>query len=71
MEPPLIIDMHCHTAGIGAGKSGCFVSPSLRRCWRYRFYLRAFGATQVDMEREGDGLIVRRISDRLASSRSA
>ncbi len=69
LEPP-VIDIHCHTAGIGAGGSGCFVSSALRRSWKYRFYLRAFGAAQEELEREGDGLIVRRISERLAASRS-
>ncbi|HEY6873789.1 MAG TPA: amidohydrolase family protein [Geobacteraceae bacterium] len=70
METPPVIDIHCHTAGIGAGGSGCFVSPALRRSWKYRFYLRAFGATEEELLREGDGLIVRRISERLAASRS-
>ncbi len=69
MELP-VIDIHCHTAGIGAGGSGCFVSSALRQSWKYRFYLRAFGANQEELEREGDGLIVRRISEQLAASRS-
>ncbi|MCM2358258.1 MAG: amidohydrolase family protein [Geobacteraceae bacterium] len=70
MDQPPIIDIHCHTAGIGAGGSGCFVSAQLRRSWKYRFYLKAFGVTDGELEREGDGLVVRRISERLARSRT-
>jgi len=27
--PENIMDMHCHIAGIGAGNSGCWVSPRI------------------------------------------
>jgi hypothetical protein len=64
-----MIDIHCHTAGIGAGESGCFVSPALRRSFRYRFYLKAFGVTERELLQEGDGLILQRISETLAGSR--
>ena len=65
-----IIDIHCHTAGIGAGGSGCFVSPEMRKSWRYHVYLRSFGVSEKELEQEGDGLILRRLSDSLAASRS-
>lgn len=64
-----IIDIHCHIAGIGAGGSGCFVSPSMRRNWRYRIYLKAFGITENDLKREGDAIVIRRISQTVAASR--
>jgi hypothetical protein len=64
-----VIDIHCHVAGIGAGGSGCFVSARMRRSWKYRFYLRAFGVTDAELEREGDRIILRRLSERLAASR--
>jgi hypothetical protein len=64
-----LIDIHCHTAGIGAGGSGCFVSRSLRRSFRYRFYLKAFGVTEQELLAAGDGLIIQRISRTLARSR--
>lgn len=63
-----VIDIHCHAAGIGAGNSGCFISPKLRSSWKYRFYLKSFGVTDTELEREGDGLVLRRISERLAAS---
>lgn len=64
-----IIDIHCHTAGIGAGGSGCFVSPALTGSWKYRVYLKAFRVAERELEREGDGLIMRRLSETLARSR--
>lgn len=64
-----IIDLHCHTAGIGAGGSGCHVSPAMRRSWKLGVYLRAFGVTREELEREGDALVLARISAQLAQSR--
>ena len=67
--PPGILDMHCHVAGIGAGGSGCFVSPKLRDSWKFGIYLRAFGVSRNEMEEKGDGLVVDRISELLAQSK--
>src|SRR5271169_6028140 len=61
--PANIVDMNCHVAGIGAGGSGCFVSPQLRHNWRFRIYLRSFGVSQKEILNEGDGLIGDRISE--------
>lgn len=63
-----VIDIHCHAAGIGAGQSGCHVSGRLSRNWRYRQYLNAFGVTEAELEEFGDGLIIRRLSERLTAS---
>ncbi|MEW6586539.1 MAG: hypothetical protein AB1442_13135, partial [Nitrospirota bacterium] len=37
-----IIDMHVHSAGIGAG-SECFISERMRRSVKYKIFLRSFG----------------------------
>lgn len=63
-----IVDLHCHTAGLGAGNSGCFVSDRLRHSYKLGFYLRSFGVTEAEILREGDGLVLRRLSERLARS---
>lgn len=63
-----IIDMHVHTAGIGAGGSGCYLSPVLRNNWRYRVYLKAFGTTQAELEQNGDKYAVDLLARRLAAS---
>lgn len=67
--PPDIVDMHCHIAGIGAGGSGCFVSPGLRDSWRFRIYLWAYGLSQSELEKEGDNLLADRVAGLLAQSR--
>jgi hypothetical protein len=62
------IDMHCHTAGIGAGNSGCFVSDKLRDSFKFHFYLKSFGVTEDEIRREGDAIVITRLSERLARS---
>lgn len=65
---PHIIDMHCHTSGLGYGESGCFVSHALQKSWKFRFYLRAFGVTEEEIKAQGDGLIVKKIAERIKES---
>lgn len=65
-----IIDLHVHVAGIGAGGSGCYVSPKLRRNWRYRTYLKAFGIREKELLAEGDRLVFQRISETILASRA-
>ena len=62
------LDMHVHTAGIGAGGSGAFISEEMRRNIRFRFYLRAFGVTEKELEAHGDGLVIKKISAHIAAS---
>jgi uncharacterized protein len=67
--PAGIVDMHCHIAGIGAGGSGCFVSPRLRHNWRFKIYLRSFGVSQKEILKSGDVLVGDRVSASLAQSK--
>ena len=62
------LDMHVHTAGIGAGDSGAFIGADMRGNLRFRFYLRAFGVTEAELEAAGDGLVIERISAQVAES---
>lgn len=62
------LDMHVHTAGIGAGGSGAFVGAEMRGNLRFHLYLRAFGVTEEELEAEGDGLVIRKISAKVAES---
>lgn len=62
------LDMHCHTAGLGAGNSGCFVSERMRHSYKLRFYLKSFGVTEEEIMREGDAIVLTRLSERLAAS---
>jgi predicted TIM-barrel fold metal-dependent hydrolase len=63
------IDFHTHTAGLGAGGSGCRVSPALQASYKFNLYLKAYGTTRAELEREGDGVIIRRIAEQVAGSR--
>ena len=63
-----IIDLHVHTAGIGAGESGAFINRQMRESWKFRIYLAAFGVSLEEIEAQGDALVVRRISERIERS---
>jgi uncharacterized protein len=67
--PVGIVDMHCHIAGIGAGGSGCFVSPRLQKNWRFNVFLHSFGVTKKELLERGDSLVADRISASVAQSK--
>jgi predicted TIM-barrel fold metal-dependent hydrolase len=64
-----IIDLHCHTAGIGGGDSGCFISKRMRDSYKFDIYLRAFGTDRAELESKGDALLVDRIAAQVGNSR--
>jgi len=64
-----VIDFHVHVAGLGYGDSGCFINDEMRNNFRFRFYLMAMGTSLEELEREGDQVVVRKISDAVAQSK--
>ncbi len=64
-----LLDIHCHTAGIGAGDSGCFISKQMESSWKLRIYLKSFGTTREELIAKGDAHVVQLISQQLAQSR--
>ena len=64
-----VVDIHCHTAGIGAGGSGCFVSKALRSSYKFRIYLDSFGVNLPALKANGDALVVQRIAERIRDSK--
>jgi predicted TIM-barrel fold metal-dependent hydrolase len=70
MQDTPVIDIHCHAAGIGAANSGCRIADGMRRSWKFRYYLKAFGVTAEELVREGDMLVLRRMSEQLAAAQS-
>ncbi len=65
-----IVDLHVHTAGVGSGNSGCFISPSLRQSYKFGVYLVAFGVTREEIESTGMPCFFQRVSDMVSSSQS-
>ncbi len=63
-----IIDLHVHTAGIGAGDSGAFINREMRESWKFRIYLAAFGVSLEEIETHGDAFLIGRISERIERS---
>lgn len=69
IEENSVLDLHCHVAGIGAGESGCFLSPALQQSYKFAVYQRSFGVTPAELKERGDGVVVKRVSERIAGSR--
>lgn len=65
-----IIDLHVHIAGLGYGDSGAFVNEAMRENFRFPIYLSAMGVSQSEIETEGDQLLVKRVSQAVADSRT-
>lgn len=63
-----IVDMHVHIAGYGNGGSGCYVAPRLLENFRFDFYLKGFGVTRAELERDGDQVVVDKIAAKLKAS---
>ena len=71
-KPPIpekvYLDAHVHTAGLGYGDSGIFISEELRENFRLPFYLSAFGVNMEELEKFGDRLVLERISAQIEES---
>ena len=70
LPPPLLIDLHVHTAGIGAGGSGCLISKDLENSWKFGIYLKAFDATRESLQQHGDAWLVNQIAAQVEGSTS-
>lgn len=68
-SPPTgILDMHCHTAGFGAGGSGAWVSEDLRSSWKFNLYLKIFGTDKKTVSEQGDQIVMDIIARSLRES---
>ncbi len=63
-----IIDMHVHIAGLGYGNSGSFVSDTMKKSYKFDYYLNAFGVTRKEIEAEGDQLVIKRLAETIEAS---
>ncbi|WP_224772661.1 amidohydrolase family protein [Pelagicoccus enzymogenes] len=67
--PTGVVDMHCHTAGIGAGGSEARISAALRASWRFRVYLKIFGCNEKLLAQHGDVFILDGINRAIGESK--
>ncbi|MDQ8181169.1 amidohydrolase family protein [Pelagicoccus sp. SDUM812005] len=67
--PEGVVDMHCHTAGIGAGGSEARISAALRASWRFRVYLKIFGCSEKLLTQHGDCFIMDGINRSVGESK--
>lgn len=69
ITPPRgLIDMHVHTAGIGACGSGAWVSDELRGSWKFPLYLKIFETSVKQLEDKGDIAVPQIIAQRIRES---
>lgn len=69
LAPPRgVLDMHCHTAGIGATGSGCWVSPEMKGSWKFPLYLKIFETSRSELESQGDEAVFEKIARRIRES---
>jgi predicted TIM-barrel fold metal-dependent hydrolase len=66
--PRGLLDMHCHTAGIGECGSGAWVSKELRGSWKFPLYLRIFETSVEELRSKGDRDVLDKIARRLSES---
>jgi len=69
LEDMHIIDWHAHVAGLGYGDSGAFMNDEMRNNFRVRFFMRWMGVTEKELEAEGDQIVVRKLSEKIARSK--
>ncbi len=67
--PQGVVDMHCHTAGIGEGGSEARISAALRASWRFRVYLKIFGCNEKLLQQHGDCFIMDGINRTIGESK--
>jgi predicted TIM-barrel fold metal-dependent hydrolase len=64
-----LLDIHVHTAGIGAGDSGCFVSKEMQRSYKFGIYLKSFWTSRDELKTRGDAIVLEKISQKLSESK--
>ena len=63
-----VVDLHCHTAGVGAGNSGNFISPAIQDSWKFGIYLKSFGTNKDEIKAKGDAIVIEKIAQQIRES---
>lgn len=67
--PTGILDMHCHTAGIGEGGSGAWISEALRKSYKFPLYLKTYEMNLEKIRAGGDSVLTANIARRIRESK--
>ncbi len=67
-ESTQYVDMHLHTAGLGYGGSGAFISQSMRDSYKFPVYLWAMDTTEEALRVHGDAIVIKKIAAKIARS---
>ena len=63
-----ILDVHVHVAGLGYGESGCFINKEMRENYRFPFYLLAMGTSEEELQKHGDAVLFKKLSQSIGRS---
>ncbi len=63
-----VLDIHVHVAGLGYGGSGCFINQEMRDNFRFPFYLLAMRTSEEELQKHGDAVLFKKISQRIEQS---
>lgn len=69
LEDAHIIDWHVHVAGLGFGGSGNFVNDEMRNNYRFKFFLKWMNVTEIELEENGDQILVKKLNDKITQSK--
>lgn len=69
LEAEHIIDWHTHVAGLGYGDTGNFINQDMRDNFRFGFFMKWMDVTEDEIQRQGDQLVVQRLSKKIAQSK--
>lgn len=64
-----IIDWHTHIAGLGYGGSGAFINDEMRNNFRFKYFLKWMDVSEDELQKEGDQVVVKKLSQKLSASR--
>ncbi|MCI5143547.1 MAG: metal-dependent hydrolase, partial [Candidatus Electrothrix sp. ATG1] len=63
-----VLDAHVHVAGLGYGGSGCFINKDMQENFRFPFYLLAMGTSEEELQKHGDAVLFKKLSQRIEQS---
>lgn len=63
-----VVDFHTHVACIEEDGSGCFISESMKKQWRFPFFMKAFNTTYEEAVQKGSAYFVDQVANDIKSA---